>query len=186
LRARWNFGPVQPMRYLHLVYLLMILFAGGFLAHFVLRGRLWRWVLLLLPICVGMFLAQRDLFRRAVMSAGRSQGTQNKWVAAFLWIRSNTPRDVYFALDPRYMSLPGEENYGFRALAERSQIADYSKDAAVVSVAHLSHKRAAASSRARRISKFHAGRFSPLESTISSEHDTARSEQGRFAGYRRL
>lgn len=127
--------PVQPMRYLHLVYLLMILFAGGFLAHFVLRGRLWRWVLLLLPICVGMFLAQRDLFSASSHVGWPLARHQNKWVAAFLWIRSNTPRDVYFALDPRYMSLPGEENYGFRALAERSQIADYSKDAAVVSVA---------------------------------------------------
>jgi sugar phosphate isomerase/epimerase len=37
--------------------------------------------------------------------------------------------DSQFALDPRYMELPGEDYHGFRALAERSVLADELKDA---------------------------------------------------------
>jgi hypothetical protein len=44
----------------------------------------------------------------------------------------NTPENAYFALDPHYMEAPGEDFHGFRALAERSQLADAVKDAAVV------------------------------------------------------
>lgn len=36
-----------------------------------------------------------------------------------------------FALDPYYMQLPGEDFHSFRALAERSTLADYVKDPSV-------------------------------------------------------
>jgi hypothetical protein len=127
-------APLQPMRYLHLVYTLMTIFIGGLLTHYVLRDRVWRWALLLLPLSAGMFFAQRSLFPTSHHIDWPFVKSTNKWVEAFLWVRNNTPRDAYFVLDPNYMSRPGEENYGFRALAERSQIADYSKDAAVVTV----------------------------------------------------
>ena len=39
---------------------------------------------------------------------------------------------AYFALDPYYLRAPGDDYYGFRALAERSQLADEIKDGAVV------------------------------------------------------
>ena len=42
------------------------------------------------------------------------------------------PTNAYFALDPRYLDEPGEDFHSFRALAERSQLADAIKDAAVV------------------------------------------------------
>ncbi|MGH9561444.1 MAG: hypothetical protein ACRD3S_08310 [Terracidiphilus sp.] len=51
---------------------------------------------------------------------------------AFAWIRTNTPVDAYFALDPYYLEQPGEDFHSFRALAERSQLADAVKDTAVV------------------------------------------------------
>ena len=41
----------------------------------------------------------------------------------------NTPTDSLFALDPHYVDSPGEDYHGFRALAERSVLADYEKDA---------------------------------------------------------
>lgn len=126
--------PLQPMRYLHLVYLLTTVFAGGLLAHYALCDHAWRWVLLLMLISAGMFLAQRDLFPTSRHIDWPGAAPKNKWVEAFVWVRQNTPLDAYFALDPNYMARPGEENYGFRALAERSQLADYSKDAAVVTV----------------------------------------------------
>ena len=51
---------------------------------------------------------------------------------AFEWARLNTPEDAVFALDPRYMSIRGEDEEGFRAIAQRSQLADGLKDAGVV------------------------------------------------------
>ena len=41
---------------------------------------------------------------------------------AFNWIRLNTPTDALFAIDPHYEEVPGEDQHGFRALA------DYEKD----------------------------------------------------------
>jgi hypothetical protein len=58
--------------------------------------------------------------------------SSNAWLQAFDWIRQNTPVDAYFAMDPNYQALPGEDYHSFRALAERSQLADALKDAAVV------------------------------------------------------
>jgi hypothetical protein len=53
---------------------------------------------------------------------------RNQWVQAFDWIRRNTPTDALFAIDPHYEALDGEDQHGFRALAERSVLADYEKD----------------------------------------------------------
>src|SRR2546426_948270 len=57
--------------------------------------------------------------------------SQNPWLEAFAWIRQNTPPDSYFALDPYYMERPGEDFHSFRALAERSALANYVKDPSV-------------------------------------------------------
>src|SRR5207244_6427286 len=41
-----NLTELQPMRSLHLVYIVLFIFAGGLLAQFVLKDRGWRWLLL--------------------------------------------------------------------------------------------------------------------------------------------
>jgi hypothetical protein len=133
-RLDW-LAPIQPMRHLQLVYLLMLLVGGGLLARYVLRNHLWRWLVLFIPLCGGMFYAQRSSFSTSAHVDLPGFEPSNRWVRCFLWIRQNTPRDAYFAVDPRYMGGPDEENFGFRAIAERSKLADYSKDAAVVAVA---------------------------------------------------
>jgi hypothetical protein len=134
--ARLNWlAPIQPMRHLQLVYLLMLLVGGGLLAHYVLRNHVWRWLVLFIPLCGGMFYAQRVSFSTSSQIELPGLQPSNRWARCFLWIRENTPREAYFAVDPRYMDRPNEENIGFRALAERSKLADYSKDAAVVAVA---------------------------------------------------
>jgi hypothetical protein len=56
----------------------------------------------------------------------------NPWLQAFDWVRQNTPTGAYFALDPEYMAVPGEDYHSFRALAERGMMADNIKDPAVV------------------------------------------------------
>jgi hypothetical protein len=124
--------PLQPMRYLQLVYIFMALAAGGLLGNFVLKAKAWRWAVYLLVINGGMFLVQWDQIDDGAHLELPWMATANPWLQAFDWIRVNTPRDAYFALDPRYLAAPGEGFHNFRALAERSQLADGIKDTAVV------------------------------------------------------
>lgn len=123
--------PMQPMRYLHLVYLLMAILGGGLIGEKVLRDHAWRWVVLFLPLALGMCAGQRALFRGTAHIELPGTTSGNPWLQAFAWVRGNTPTDGYFALDPEYMALLGEDYHSFRALAERSELADAVKDAAV-------------------------------------------------------
>ncbi|MFZ1006451.1 MAG: hypothetical protein WAN65_06430, partial [Candidatus Sulfotelmatobacter sp.] len=59
---------------------------------------------------------------------------KNPWEQAFVWVRQNTPVNALFALDPEYMHIHGEDETGFRCLAERSRLADNVKDNGVVSM----------------------------------------------------
>ena len=124
--------PLQPMRYLQLVYLFMALAAGGLLGRFVLKSNVWRWAVYLLVFNGSMFLVEHELIDDGAHLEMPTMGTRNPWIQAFDWIRQNTPTDAYFALDPRYLAAPGEGFHGFRALAERSQLSDGIKDTAVV------------------------------------------------------
>jgi hypothetical protein len=121
--------PLEPMRFLHLVYLLFVLLAGGLLGQYVLKRHALRWLLLFLPLSAGMFYAQRQMYPSTAHLELPGLPSRNNWVDAFRWISLNTPVDSQFALDPRYMELPGEDYHGFRALAERSVLADEIKDA---------------------------------------------------------
>ena len=120
--------PFEPMRYLHLLYLLFFLIAGGLLGRYVLGRKIYRWLLLFVPLSAGMFYAQRQMFPASAHLELPGVQPQNPWLQAFAWIRENTPVDALFALDPHYTTLPGEDFHGFRALAERSVLADYEKD----------------------------------------------------------
>lgn len=123
--------PMQPMRYLHLVYLMMMLLGGGLIGEKLLRGHAWRWALLFVPLAGGMFAAQRALFPGTPHLELPGMRVTNPWLEAFAWVRRNTPQDAYFALDPYYMQARHEDYHSFRALAERSELADAVKDAAV-------------------------------------------------------
>ena len=124
--------PMQPMRFLHLVYLFMVLIGGCLLGKYVLKASALRWATLLLLASFGMFASQRALFASTPHFEFSPKHSTNDWVQCFEWVRENTPVDAYFALDPRYLALPGEDFHSFRALAERSQLADMIKDPAVV------------------------------------------------------
>jgi hypothetical protein len=125
---------IQPMRSLHLVYILMFLFIGGFLGQYVLKRHLWRWLVLFIPLCAGMFYAQRQLFPASAHIEWPWSRPRNEWVQAFLWIQANTPKDALFALDPYHMSIEGEDQNGFRALTRRSMLADAVKDSGAVTM----------------------------------------------------
>jgi len=126
-------GRLQPMRGLYLLYILLFLFAGAFLGEYVLKNRVWRWMALFLPLCGGMFAAQRALFPNDAHIEWPGATPHNPWVRAFEWIRTNTPREAVFALDPDYMKIRGEDEQGFRAIAQRSRLAD-NRDSGAVSM----------------------------------------------------
>ena len=135
LPARFeSLARLQPMRSLYLVYVLLVLFSGGLLGEFVLRNRWWRWMVLFLPLCAGMFYAQRALFPASAHIEWPGSRTRNPWLQAFEWARDNTPADSIFALDANYMRIPGEDHDGFRAVAQRSMLADRVTDAGAVSM----------------------------------------------------
>jgi hypothetical protein len=125
---------LQPLRSLHFLYIVMFVMVGGFLGESVLGERVWRWLVLFVPLSIGMFVAQRALFPASAHLEWPGSAPRGPWEQAFLWVRQNTAPDAVFALDPYYMDIPGEDNIGFRCLAERSRLADGVKDNGVVSM----------------------------------------------------
>jgi hypothetical protein len=134
--ARWleNYTRLQPMRSMHLVYIVFFLLLGGVIGEYVLRQRLWRWFALFVPLGGAMWLLGLSAYPASAHVEWPSGVGRNPWSAAFLWIRGNTPKDAVFALDPDYLARPGEDMHGFRAIAERSQLADELKDSGAVSL----------------------------------------------------
>ena len=125
-------APMQPMRFLHLMYFFLTLMGGCLLGRYLLKASLWRWALYLAAINGGMFLSQWMLLENSYHLELPGRTAANPWLQAFDWVRQNTPSDAYFALDPEYMAAPGEDYHCFRALAERGMMADNIKDPAVV------------------------------------------------------
>ena len=120
------------MRYLHLVYLLMFLLAGGLIGQYMLGRHAYRWLLVFLPLSAGMFYAQRQMYPSTAHLELPGTEPSNDYLRAFAWIKDKTPTDALFAFDPYYMQQPGEDFHGFRALAERSSLADMVKDPGMV------------------------------------------------------
>ncbi len=134
-RSLIRLAEFQPMRSLHLLYVLFFVLGGGLLAQFILKDRAWRWILLFAPLCAGMFFAQRQIFPASSHVERPGMESKNDWVRGFEWIRQHTPDSAYFALNPTYMGSPGEDEHGFRAIAERSRLADSGKDPGAVTIA---------------------------------------------------
>lgn len=127
---------LQPMRYLHLVYFAMVLVGGCLAGKHLLRASVWRWAVYLAVINGGMLAWQMAAYPGSAhleMPWLHMPSTRpaNPWLEAFAWVRANTPKDAYFALDPYYLRAPDEDYHSFTALAERSQLADAIKDSSV-------------------------------------------------------
>ena len=131
---RERFAEIQPMRCLLLVYILLFLLGGCMIGEWILRRRAWRWALLFAPLCTGMLAAQVELFPDSPHMEMPWGAPRNAWVEGFDWIRTHTPQNAYFALDPDYEHLPGEDVHGFRAIAQRSMLADSGKDEGAASM----------------------------------------------------
>ncbi len=125
---------IQPLRSFYLLYIVLLLCAGIFIGEQVLKANTWRWILLFLPLSIGMFLAQRALFPESAHIEWPGAAPRNPWAQAFEWSRENTPTNAIFALDPYHMRIHGEDANGFRAIARRSMLADAVKDSGAVSM----------------------------------------------------
>jgi hypothetical protein len=130
---------LQPLRAFLTIYAVMLLLLGASLQQLFDHAasslpalRVARFALLpiLLAASAAMYLAQRSAFPGSshVELPWRMQSSPNPWVRAFLWCRDNTPRDALFAMDAHYITAHGEDAQTFRAIAERSALADFSKD----------------------------------------------------------
>jgi hypothetical protein len=81
-----------------------------------------------------MFAVQRDTYRATTHLEWPWVHSNNPWQQAFDWIRTNTPTNAVFALDPNYMDEALEDHQGFRAVTQRSTLADRAKDGGVAAL----------------------------------------------------
>ncbi len=125
--------PIQVLRTFQLVYILGIVLCGGILARPMSRSRLAA-LALFVTLFAGMAIAQRISWSGSAQVEWPGSIPENPYQQAFVWIRDHTPRSAVFAFNPRLVYTPGEDEEGFRAIAERDQLAD-DKDAGVVAVA---------------------------------------------------
>lgn len=135
-----RFLAIQPMRAFHLVYLILFLYMGGLFGQLLLKNKPLRWAIFFIPICLTMCFVQRTQFAASDHIEWPGMNSRNLYVQAFEWIRDNTPKNAFFALDPYFMEHDGADFHGFRALAERSMLPDQVKDPAVVSVLCTANK----------------------------------------------
>jgi hypothetical protein len=129
-----NFARLQPMRSFHLIYVIFFSMLGGLMGEYVLRGSTWRWLGIFVPLAASVCLLQHCQFPSSAHVEWPGYGYHNTWNSAFFWIRQHTPKNAVFALDPNYMRMAGEDQHGFRAVAERSALADAVKDSGAVSL----------------------------------------------------
>jgi hypothetical protein len=129
-----GYNRLQPMRSFHLLYVIFFILLGGLVGEYWIKNRAWRWAVMFVPLALGMILLQESVFPASEHVEWPGSNNGNNWISAFLWIRSHTPKEAVFAIDPNYMVRPGEDAHGFRAMAERSVLADYVKDSGAVSL----------------------------------------------------
>jgi hypothetical protein len=128
------FARLQPLRSFHLITLIFVVLLGGVLGEYFAQGRKWVPIAIALPLASGMFVVAQQTYPHSPHIELPSKASSNPWVNALLWIRTNTPQDSVFAVDSRYFKDDPADVHGFRAISERSALADYYKDGGVVSL----------------------------------------------------
>ena len=123
---------LQPLRCFHLVTLAFLILLGGVAGEYI--GR-WIFPAICVAVAALMFLVARDTYPASPhIEWPWMRNTSNAWIDTLLWIRRSTPCDAVFAVDSRYFNDPGVDKHGFRALSQRSELADYFKDSGAVAL----------------------------------------------------
>ncbi len=128
------FARLQPLRTFHLITIVLVLLLSGVAGEYLGKNRPWVTPAIALPLAIGMFFVARATYPDSPHIEWPSATSSNAWVNTMLWIRDNTPKDAVFAVDSRYFMDAGTDVHGFRAISERSALADYFKDGGVVSL----------------------------------------------------
>jgi hypothetical protein len=128
------FARLQPLRSFHLITIVFVVLLGGVAGEYLAKGRSWVIAAIAVPLAVGMYFVARATYSSSPQIEWPSETSSNGWVNALLWVRRNTPTDAVFAVDSRYFKDDGTDVHGFRAVSERSGLADYFKDGGVVSL----------------------------------------------------
>ncbi len=134
LPAMEMFVRLQPLRSFHLITFVFVLFFAGVLGEYLGKGRPWAIGVLCCLLGAGMFIVARQTYPNSPQIELPAKTSTNPWVNTLLWVRQNTPRNAVFAVDSRYFKDPVVDVHGFRAIAERSELADYYKDGGVVTL----------------------------------------------------
>jgi hypothetical protein len=126
---------LQPLRSFHLITLIFVLYLGGIIGEYLADGRTWVLPAISLPLAAGMAFVNLQTYPHSPhIEFPWSKSSSNAWIETLLWVRANTPKDAVFAVDSRYFKDEGVDVHGFRALSERSALADYFKDSGVVAI----------------------------------------------------
>lgn len=125
---------LQPLRTFHLITLVFVILLAGFVGEYLGQKRPWAIGALSASLALGMYVVARQTYPRSAQIELPANRSSNPWVDTLLWIRHNTPENAVFAVDSRYFNDPASDAHGFRALSERSSLADYYKDGGVVSL----------------------------------------------------
>ena len=129
------FMRLQPLRTFHLVTIVFLLIFGGVVGEYAARISRWIFPALCLGVATLMFFVERDTYPASPhIEWPWVQNSSNAWINTLLWVRHNTPHDAVFAVDSRYFNDPGVDKHGFRAIARRSELADYFKDGGAVAI----------------------------------------------------
>ncbi|WP_263358257.1 hypothetical protein [Acidicapsa ligni] len=128
------FARLQPLRSFHLITIVFVLLLGGVVGEYLGKGRPWAVAGISIGLAALMFVVARDTYPSSPQVELPSNTSSNGWANALLWVRQNTPTDAVFAVDSRYFKDEGTDVHGFRAVSERSALADYFKDGGVVAL----------------------------------------------------
>jgi hypothetical protein len=128
------FARLQPLRSFHIITLIFVLLFAGVLGEYLADKRPWAIAAISVSLAIGMFIVNRQTYPHSPQIEFPSATSSNPWVNTLLWVRRNTPADAVFAVDSRYFEEDLSDVHGFRAISERSALADYFKDGGVVSL----------------------------------------------------
>ncbi len=129
-----NFVRLQPLRTFHLITIVFVVLLGGVFGEYAGKKRPWAIASLAGMLAAGMFFVGRATYPDSPQVELPSATSPNAWVNTLLWIRHNTPEDAVFAVDAHYMRENGVDAHGFRAVSERSAMADAVKDSGAASL----------------------------------------------------
>src|SRR5260370_18900040 len=94
---------LQPLRCMALCYMVLVVAGGGLLGQYMLQRQLWRWLVLFVPLSLGMYFAQRPVFPANAKIEGPGTQPAHPGAQAFWWIRRDTPVDPPFPLNLRLL-----------------------------------------------------------------------------------